>query len=197
MKGVFKWDGQRGLVRDLVRRDHPGRKALPCLIAKVLPGRERPIGGRLAKLRIKICIIESGFGRVFRTGAEKHRLEPRPMRSRQAHGAGLATGVKFASGQRESVQRSACCADGSHLAVCRGIVRRRHHVHAFGNHFPIARNQRRKRPAAARGYVLRRERDGVAQKLQIRLSDSYRLAFGDPKGKVNTVWHRLYDRPAS
>ena len=129
--------------------------------------------GSLRNSVVEICIVESGVGCVCGSCAVEDRIEPRPVRCRQAHGAGLATGVKLASGQRERTQCLARGADGRDLAMRRRIVRSGHHVHAFCDDLAVAHNQGCEWAASAGGHVLCGQRDGTAQKLEIGLDESY------------------------
>ena len=56
----------------------------------------------------------------------------------QAHGAGLATGIELAAGERETAERAGCIADGVYFSVGRGVVGLGHGVDAFSDDLAIA-----------------------------------------------------------
>lgn len=81
-------------------------------------------------------------------------IEARPVASRQAHGAGLATGVHLAAFQCESAQSCACLPDGVYLAVRGWIVSCGNTVRSLTDHDAVLHDHRGERASCAAAHVL-------------------------------------------
>src|ERR1035437_5950601 len=154
-------------VLHLVGGGDPGGEARPGFIAEQLRGGESARGLIFAQLIVEESVVEAGAGGVGGAGAVVEAVNPRPVGGGQAHGAGLATGVELATGQREGSQSLAGRADGVHFSVGRGIMRGGDGVHALAHDAALAHDDGAERAARAVEHILGGQRDGAAQKLGI------------------------------
>jgi len=150
-------------------------------LGKQLRGRQRTRGLVPAKLLIQEGVIEAGPGCIGCACAIVDGIESRPVRSGQAHGAGLATGVKLATGKREGALCPARRANGVDLAVGGGVVAGGNRVYSLADDLAVAHNDCGKRSACAAFDVLDGQHDGAAQELGIGRGGWGQLALWLPE----------------
>src|SRR5882757_2744974 len=152
-------------VGSLVRLPLPSRKNCQRLFAHKLSHRNAPRFRRASQLFINERIVKARVRRIGGNSSVEDARWTRPINRTQAHRTRLASGVKLAVSKLKCTERPAGRANRNDFGVRGGIVRSGDAVGAFTDYAAVLRHQRRKRSAASRPDIFKRERDGPAHKL--------------------------------
>ena len=107
-------------------------------------------------------IIETHLSRVGSQRGIEDSGRAGPVNGAQAHGAGLAGSVKFASGQLECLQSAAGFTNSHDLRVRRGIIGGSDTIRTFRHYAAFLHHQRSKGASTAGTYIFDGERNRAA-----------------------------------
>src|ERR1035441_6806478 len=147
-------------VFDPIGLGAPWFETLDCPVTQQARCRDTALVEGTLHLFVEKRIVEAGGSSIGGGVAVENRIATRPVERRQAHRAGLTTGVDHATPELKVTERFARRANGDDLCVGRGVVDGGHQVDTGGDDLARAYDHRAKRTARAGDDVLRRQRDG-------------------------------------
>jgi hypothetical protein len=172
-------------VGNLVGSVEPKLERFPGWFAEERGAGDGALLGGTSEFAVEEGVVEGGAGRVGAGVAVPDAIHAGPVDGREAHGAGLTTGIDFAAFERESGQGLAGGADGADFGVGGGIVLLGDAVGCFADEDAGADNDGAEGSALAGADVFRGERDGATH--EFRVGRAGKVAHG--RGKPQSVWH--------